>query len=138
LVYSSWLLELGGVSDPEIQSIIEGTKNEVYFLIENIDPQLPDPYDANEVLNNFETSIVNYILAMNYYVPLLEFYAHLPLEASAIALIELINGWVASAILIHLGIQASNKYMGYFIIHYLYEYVVLFSVGMVDAFPEGF
>jgi transglutaminase-like putative cysteine protease len=30
------------------------------------------------------------------------------------------------------------EFAGYFIIHYLYEYVVLFSAGLLSAFPEGF
>jgi hypothetical protein len=36
-------------------------------------------------------------------------------------------------------IQPNIKpYAGYFILHYLYEYVVLFNAGLLSAFPEGY
>lgn len=113
---------------------IQALADEICMLLLGIDPSAPGAFKAEGILKVFMDDVAHMVLAITA--------TQIPIWTSPKAVVE----WLAVTIwkFVLTGsfpgkyIPEIYQYSGYFIMHYLYEYVVLFRAGLLDAFPENF
>jgi len=129
---STFLLEESGINSTEIKKAIEGTRDEVYFLINAIDPDAPGLATSESVLIAFVKSITDYFITMYLWTPIIDFLGSASFDIDDV--VNQLAGSIVYPVSFSMARDQCNKYVGFLILHYLYEYTVLFSSGLTSAF----
>lgn len=106
---------------------LQGLADELCMLLQGISPDLTDEaIFADKILTQFKYAVALMVIAICI--------SQIPPAPDAGHLLV----FVANEILLKgYGFGGGVfKYSGYFIIHYLYEYIVLFNAGLITAFPD--
>lgn len=102
---------------------LQSMADELCALLQGISPDAPGAIKAEEILRQFRSDVILMVLVIN---------------QSAWGSPDLPIVTVIQEILLRCyGFEGDIfQYVGYFTIHYLYEYVVLFRAGLINAFPD--
>lgn len=105
---------------------LHGLADELCMLLQGISPDLTDEaIFAEKILQQFKKDVALIVIAISI--------GQIPPPVGD----DLINFVVFELFLKGYGfVGEALEYSGYFTIHYLYEYVVLFRAGLITAFPE--
>jgi hypothetical protein len=108
--------------------------DEICMLLSGIDPSVPGSFRAENILQEFEKDAAIMALSIAA-IPV-------PIWTGSRSLIRWVIMtfwlWILTGNFPGKYIPQLYQYSGYFIMHYLYEYTVLFRAGLIDAFPENF
>lgn len=114
------------------QVALQGFADELCVLLQGIDPNAPDPLFAKEILDQFSNDVIIMVYAISGTLispwtggGSVVRWVVLQIENAILA-----GRWPGSRI------PELYKYSGYFTLHYLYEYIVLFRAGLLDSFPK--
>ncbi len=104
---------------------LQGLADELCSLLQGISPTAPGAFKAEKILIQFKIDVALMVIAIS---------------ASRISppeIGDLLSFAVNEILLTGYCFEGDIlEYSGYFIIHYLYEYVVLFRAGLIGAFPD--
>jgi hypothetical protein len=111
---------------------LQGFADELCVLLQGIDPNASDPLFAKESLDQFSNDVVAMVYAISG--------TQMSLWTGSGSVVRWVALQIWNAILTGSwpgsSIPKLYRYSGYFILHYLYEYIALFRAGLLDAFPK--